>query len=63
MKPISMTPYEIRLRLLELARTILQSKHDAHSINSGERTSPTTEDVLAEAEKLNVFVSKAAPAH
>lgn len=72
MKPISKTPYEIRLELLQLARTILDAKHkadaasDAQTKNGGEtyiKTYPTTEEVIAEAEKLNGFVSKANLSH
>lgn len=48
------TPYEIRLELLELARIILQNRSHHHS------NAPTTEEVIAEAEKMNVFVSNSA---
>ncbi|PWU00807.1 MAG: hypothetical protein C5B52_08290 [Bacteroidetes bacterium] len=73
MKTTNKTPYEIRLDLLQLAFDILQSK--AHA-DAGSRalaansagnaqdviltSSPSTEDVIREAEKLNIFVSKAA---
>ena len=53
------TPYEIRLELLELARTILQSEHDAKAVLTAGRTAPTTEQIIEHAEKMNVFVSKA----
>ena len=60
------TPYEIRLDLLQLAFDILTAKHAAaagaavdkvgHNIVT---TAPTTEEVIAEAEKMNSFISKA----
>jgi hypothetical protein len=66
MKPAGKTPYEIRLDLLQLAFDILTAKHAAAagaSIASGNlgviSTSPTTEEVIAEAEKMNSFISKA----
>lgn len=46
------TPYEIRLELVREAKEILQAK----AKDSTEM--PSTEEVLAEAEKLNVFVSR-----
>lgn len=46
------TPYEIRLDLVREAKEILQAK----AKNPDEM--PTTEEVIAEAEKLNQFVSK-----
>ena len=46
------TPYEIRLDLVREAREILQ----ARAKNPDDM--PTTEEVLQEAERLNVFVSK-----
>ncbi len=46
------TPYEIRLDLVKEAREILQAKAKNHE------DMPSTEEVLAEAEKLNDFVSK-----
>lgn len=57
------TPYEIRQELLTLAFDILNAKHRAAAVadltgDGRPRTSPTTEEVIAEAEKLNVFVSK-----
>jgi hypothetical protein len=64
MKPMSKTPYEIRTELLQLAFGILKGKLDAeyetkiHHGESGTRkSSPSTEDVITEAEKLNKFVS------
>lgn len=51
-----MTPYEIRLELLKLAREILTARaKDCTNM-------PISEDVIAEAEKLNVFVSNK-PSH
>jgi hypothetical protein len=46
------TPYEIRLDLVKEAREILQGKAKNHE------DMPSAEDVIAEAEKLNDFVSK-----
>jgi len=48
----SKTPYEIRLELVREAKEILQAKAKTAD------DMPTTEQVLAEAEKLNTFVSK-----
>jgi hypothetical protein len=66
MKPTSKTPYEIRLELLQLAFNILSAKHMAsaaadhpHMEIPYPQTSPTTEDVIKEAEKMNSFISKA----
>jgi hypothetical protein len=55
------TPYEIRLDLLQLAFDVLMAKHNAKGVENGNNvtTSPTTEEVIAEADKLNQFVSKA----
>jgi hypothetical protein len=60
MKPLGKTPYEIRLELLQLAQTILHEKHLAKGVANGNNviTAPTTEEIIAEAEKLNVFVCK-----
>lgn len=65
------TPYEIRLDLLNLAQSVLTMKHEAESeaeakLGGGERyrtTSPSTEEIIAEAEKMNLFVSKANQSH
>lgn len=46
------TPYEIRLDLVREAKEILQAKA------KNPEDMPTTEQVIAEAEKLNQFVSK-----
>lgn len=66
-KPMSQgkSAYEIRASLLELAFKIATHKHHAESQAKAEKsggdcyssTSPTTEEVIAEAEKLNDFVS------
>jgi len=62
MKLSSKTPYEIRLELLQLAQLILQNKHAADGCGRI-TSSPTSEEIIAEAEKLNAFVSKANPTH
>lgn len=52
MKPTTKTPYEIRLELLQLAFDILKVRHET------EKTSPpTSENVIAEADKLRSFVN------
>lgn len=60
------SPYEIRQHLLQLAFDILREQHHAKAAteaasNGAEAwavtTSPTTEEVIAEARKLNDFVS------
>ncbi len=55
------TPYEIRLELLQLAQTILRDKNAAISISDGRGkvTAATSEEIIAEAEKMNAFISKA----
>jgi len=62
------TPYEIRLDLLNLAQSVLVMQHqakaeaDARTKHAGDRyveTAPTTEEIIAEAEKMNGFISKA----
>jgi len=67
MKTLSKTPYEIRLELLQLSFEILSSKCQADAGKCSSKdgniiitTSPSTEDVIAEAEKMNAFISKAA---
>ncbi len=61
------TPYEIRLDLLQLAFNILIEKHKAAAVDThnGIRilTAPTTEEVIAEADKMNGFISKANQSH
>jgi hypothetical protein len=58
---VGKTPYEIRLELLQLAQTILHAQHNAKGVANGNNvtTAATSEEVIAEAEKLNQFVSKA----
>ena len=63
MKPIGKTPYEIRLEILQLAQLILENQHTAKNALSSSKTSPTTEEIMSEAEKLNGFVSKANQPH
>jgi len=59
------TPYEIRLELLQLAQVILHEKHKTLGVINGDNitTSPTTEEILVEAEKMNSFISKATQSH
>jgi hypothetical protein len=59
MKIASKTPYEIRLELLQLAFSILRDQNLASSGGEKLLSSSTTEQIIAEADKLNVFVSKA----
>ena len=64
MSKIGKTPYEIRLELLQLAAQILTAQHQAKcaemgNIKMGVSTAATSEEIIAEAEKLNAFVSKA----
>lgn len=63
MKPSSKTPYEIRLELLQLAQLILENQHIAKGVLTAGKTSPTTTEIVAEAEILNAFVSKANSTH
>lgn len=65
MKPTSKTPYEIRLELLQLAFEVCSAKHRAAGVRNADNqdTSPTTEEVIIEAEKMNIFISKANPTH
>lgn len=79
MKPAGKTPYEIRLDLLQLAFEILKIKNSALADADAKKrweennkeghanvfyvTAPTTEEVIAEADKMNIFISKANPAH
>lgn len=67
-RPAGKTPYEIRLDLLYLARDILNAKHHARAAEDASnqdnllvRTAPTSEEVIAEADKLNAFVSQGNP--
>jgi hypothetical protein len=53
--------YEIRSDLLRLSFDILTNQFDSKKLEQKpgeEPTPPTTEDVIAEAAKLNKFVSK-----
>ena len=52
---MSKTPYEIRLELLQEARAILQARAAKPD------HMPSAEDVIAEAEKLNTFISSKPP--
>lgn len=56
MKPSGKTPYEIRLELLQLAREILHANYLA--LKDTGINPPTSQQIIDEAEKLNVFVSK-----
>ena len=49
---MSKTPFEIRSDLINQARQILQARANDPS------EMPTTEEIIAEAEKLNEFVSE-----
>lgn len=57
------TPYEIRLELLQLAQLICENQHCATAVLTAGKTSPTTEEIIAEAEKMNAFISKANQSH
>ncbi len=61
MKPAGKTPYEIRLELLQLASEVLYRQHQALACKPHPSTAPTTEEIIAEAEKMNGFISKANP--
>lgn len=54
------SPYELRADLLHLAFDILRNKHAAAGAKGGDSatTAPTTEEIIAEAEKLNQFISQ-----
>lgn len=61
------TPYEIRSDILHLAHRIVQDRKNADGALKAEQatseiiyvtSAPTTEEVIAEAEKLNGFVSQ-----
>lgn len=54
------TPYEIRSDLLQLAFNVLIARHAAIAVaeNNGKiATSPTTDEIIEEAHKMNKFVS------
>jgi len=55
------TPYEIRMDLLHLAFGILNSQREADTnvVTGRRKAAPTSADIIAEAEKLNAFVSEA----
>ena len=65
------TPYEIRLDLLQLAFEVLTAKHYATACSKVTATngtllvtsSPSVEEIVAEAEKMNAFISKANQSH
>lgn len=59
-KQMTKSPYEIRLELLQLAQLILHNKHVAKGVENGDNitTAPTTEEIIAEADKLNAFISR-----
>ncbi len=69
------TPYEIRLDLLILAKEILMAKHAADSASKFQAggwsptdsliitTSPTSDEIIKEADKLNGFVSQTTHQH
>ena len=63
MRSAPRTPYEVRLELLQLSRDILQSQHDAAAVLTAGKTAPTTQEIIEEAEKMNVFISKATSSH
>ena len=55
------SPFELRADLLALAFEILLSHHRAKGIGNTHGqpdSSPTSEEVIAEARKLNEFISK-----
>jgi len=63
------TPYEIRSDLLHLAHSIVRGRKEAEAAANAIpdlngnltiviRSAPTSEEVIAEAEKLNSFVSQ-----
>jgi len=66
-KPAGKTPYEIRLELLQLANQILMARYESNiklpvtGNASYSFMAPTSEEVIAEADKLNAFISKANP--
>ena len=55
------SPFELRADLLSLAFEILLSQHSSKSANSTSgkaESAPTSEEVIAEAQKLNEFISR-----
>lgn len=57
MRTTPKTPYEIRLELLQLAQSILITQRQSTRSDDAIAAAPTTEEIVAEAEKMNVFVS------
>ena len=57
---MSKSPYEIRLELLQLATTVLSNRMVPNPRNTTERIAyePTTEEIMKEADKLNMFVTE-----
>lgn len=56
---VGKSPYELRADLLHLAFDILRNKHAVAGSKGGDTTTaPTTEEIVAEAEKLNNFISQ-----
>ncbi len=55
------SPFELRADLLKLAYDMLLSQHAAKAASLGDTnvtTAPTSEEVIAEARKLNEFISR-----
>ena len=54
---MSKSPYEIRLELLQLASSVLTNRTVYNVGNELTNYEPTFEEIMKEAEKLNMFVS------
>ena len=55
------SPFELRADLLKLAYDMLLSQHAAKAAAAGDSsitTAPSSEEVIAEARKLNEFISR-----
>ena len=55
------SPFELRADLLKLAYDMLLSQHAAKAAADGDTnvtTAPSSEEVIAEARKLNEFISR-----
>ena len=55
------SPFELRADLLKLAYDMLLSQHAAKAAAAGDNsitTAPSSEEVIAEARKLNEFISR-----
>ena len=55
------SPFELRADLLKLAYDILLSQKVAEAVANGDdraSTAPTSDEVIAEARKLNEFISR-----